>query len=112
MFIIAQGKENAMGNAPNEWLSAVALKDWMDAVVDLKQQEIRLKMFGNQLLLLDAGGVAQVYSLIGFMACAAGAELKEEIMDREYPFKYSFTYRGIQFFQLSEERLEGYVCAD
>ncbi len=98
-----------MENVSEEWLGTVALRDWMDSIVELKQCESRLKRFGNQILLPEAGEKVQVYSLIGSMASAAGVELEEEVRSGRYPFKYSFIYKGIRFFQLSEDRLEGHV---
>ena len=94
----------------NEWLNAVAIRDWMDAVVESRQRENQLKRFGNQILLLDVSETVHVDSQIGEMASAAGSVLKEEFRgDHECPYKYSFTYRGMKFFQISEERLEGYM---
>lgn len=114
VFIITQGKEKAMGNAPesDNWMNAVAIKDWLDAIVELRQRESQLKMFGSRLLLLEESEKIHVYSLIEFMAYAAGAELQEEVRYGKYPYRYSFIYKGIQFFQISEERLRGYICPE
>ena len=66
-------------------------------------------LFGS---LHEQGGM-QVYRGIEAIAQLMGLEIKEGKFDMgEYPYMYSFEYRDILFYQLSEKRFSGYGNAE
>lgn len=107
VFISAQGKENAMKKRSDDWIDDIIVKEWMNAIVDIRVKEAGLGKMGGSLKLIPPDMEVHVYEGIETIASAAGAELVMEILkEATYPFKYSFVYRGIKFFQVSNVRLE------
>lgn len=92
-----------------DWITESAVRDYLDAVVAIKVEEVKVKKLGQIELILFPNQV-HIHRGITEMAEAAGCELKEELhSDREgYPFEYFFKYKGIRFFQMEQERMAGY----
>lgn len=108
-----------MENVSNDWIDSVAIKDYLDAVVNSRQLESKLARFGDCIDLIIHPEEIHVHKGICEMAAAVAVELKEEdkrqdsfylehIDEMPFPFEYSFIYNGIRFFQLMRERFPGY----
>lgn len=110
VIIISQRKENAMENVSNNWIDSVAVKDYLDALVDFKKREVELSQFGGRIELAGTTQYVHIYKGIREMAAAVGAKIKEDFREKQirYPYQYSFIYNGIEFLCLSEERITDY----
>lgn len=92
-----------------DWINETAVRDYLDAVVAVKVEELKLEKFGQIELIVSPGRV-HVHCGISDMAKAVGCDLKEKKYpdQEEYPFEYFFGYKGVWFFQMEKERMEGY----
>lgn len=86
------------------------VKDWLDAHVDIIEQEKQLMHLNSsvrslhpmELIFLDTG--------IEIIADIMGLELECTVNeDRNYPYRYAIVYRNIEFVQGELKPLEG-VC--
>lgn len=95
-----------MGNRSDGWLDEVAVRDWLDAVVEARQRELRLQSFMGRYELVGVQRDIHVLDHIREMASAAGTVPREEhIGYGKYPYRHSFRYGGMTFFQMSRDRL-------
>ncbi|MDE5965860.1 MAG: hypothetical protein K2G89_03415 [Lachnospiraceae bacterium] len=103
-----------MENVLNDWVDSVAIKDYMDALVEFKKQESKLSQFGVHIELAGINEHVHVFRGIQDMVAAVGAKIKEEFREKQikYHYQYSFIYKGVTFLQLSEERMEEYDRSD
>lgn len=84
-------------------------REWLDAVVNLKKAEMELSDGENGRPIMQSEERVHIYKDVNLMASAAGAELCEERTEsKEYPFMYSFLYKGVLFLGFFKERLERY----
>lgn len=82
-------------------------RKWLDAVVELKMAERNLADSEDGTPIMIPNTDVHIYNQVIPMASAVGADLDvEDLHDREYPYRYSFVYKGVGFFGLSKERLE------
>lgn len=87
------------------------IKAWLDEIVDIVRREIDVECFSNNISLCNAYKYyTQFYQGIDIVADVMGLDLYESQRDDEkYRYEYSFTYKGVYFTQIEEERLERYV---
>lgn len=87
------------------------IKAWLDEIVDIVRRERDVECFSNNISLCNAYKYyTQFYQGIDIVADVMGLDLYESQRDDEkYRYEYSFTYKGVYFTQIEEERLERYV---
>lgn len=102
--ILAQAKEVCQGDKEK-------ILEWMDLMSDAI-----IKICENRCLDLSTGLVRgievtekkmYIYDGIEILAAAAGARMEEEITIKN-DFRYSFIYKDVKFYMLSDERLPGF----
>lgn len=87
------------------------MKAWLDEIVDIVRRERDVECFSNNISLCNVCKYyTQFYQGIDIVADVMGLDLHESQRDDEkYRYEYSFTYKGVYFTQIEEERLERYV---
>ncbi len=83
------------------------IKAWLDAWVDDIEKRRTLVNFNSQIKTHELHDYIFLSKGIDLVASAMGINLKEDFKEeeREFPYRYSFTYRGIEFIQYERERL-------
>lgn len=83
---------------------------WLDANVEARRRVFDLLKFDENIRACELDLSIHVFSGIEKLAEVAGVPLNESIRgDAEYPYQYSFVYKGIKVFQIEKGRL---VCED
>lgn len=88
------------------------VKEWLDKLIKNLKEAQENEHFNNQIIAIGPGEKIQIFRGIEIIADVMGVELKETRICSIYPFEYSFVYGGVEFHQLSGERLGKYAGAD
>lgn len=82
------------------------VKQWLDDLVDTYKRMNELSTYNEVISTCIYRESIQLFRCIDIVADIMGIKLEEKYTaDREYPFEYSFEYRGCKFNQLSQSRL-------
>lgn len=86
------------------------IKERLDKVVKNIKEAESLCDFNSQISFIRPLKRIHVFRGIDIIADSMGLELREENdWGDDLPYKYSFMYEGIEFFQLEQERLASFV---
>lgn len=86
------------------------IKEWLDKVVENIKETEKLCEFNTQINICHPGKGIHIFRGIDIIADNMSLELKEaNDQSTEFPYRYSFMYEGIEFFQLEQERLASFV---
>ena len=86
------------------------IKEWLESLIKVYHKTKATAEFDAQICICEpfSSGI-HIYKGIEMVADVMGLALKEIKRDDAYiPYEYSFIYKGVKFFQITEERLEGY----
>lgn len=86
-------------------LDALIIKDWLTALAEAYTRMKDIACLDSDICAIGPGWGIHLDTGIDIIAEKTGITLKEELCDSEYPYRYSFRYNGILFYQISSERL-------
>lgn len=86
-------------------LDALIIKDWLTALAEAYTRMEDIACLDSDICAIGPGWGIHLDTGIDIIAERTGITLKEEPCCREYPYRYSFRYNGILFYQISSERL-------
>ena len=85
------------------------IKEWLDFWVNSIEEQRKHVSFNNQICTYEPNNYVFV-KCIDQVADVMGMELKENIYAvGDFPYVYSFIYRGVEFLQSYETRLERFL---
>jgi len=86
------------------------LKEWMNLQVSLFKSAGAARCFNDQIVACcPYGRGIHIYCGLDIIADVLGLELKEKKTgDPQFEYEYTVFYDGVRFYQIEEERLEGY----
>lgn len=85
------------------------IRDWLDKLAELQKEQQQLSFFNSQIATTCGLDDIQIHRGIEIVADVMGLSLTETFRKGyEYPYKYSFSYEGVLFIQISTERLPGF----
>ena len=86
------------------------VKEWLDKLVANIIETESLYNFNEQIRVCRPGLTIHMFTGIDIVADVMGLELREDYEeDKDFPYRYSFEYKGNKFIQIEEERLESFV---
>lgn len=88
-----------------EMLDGLIIKDWLTALAETYTKMQGIACFDSNISAIGPGWGIQLDTGIDIIAEKTGITLNEELRGSEYPYKYSFIYNDILFYQVSRERL-------
>lgn len=86
-------------------LESIMIKDWLDALVDLYKRTIGTVNFSDDIRVYFPCLGFHIDKGIDEISRKTGISLHESRFSEEYPYKYSFIYKGVEFFQISDKRI-------
>lgn len=94
-------------------LDALIIKDWLENLVITYTRMRDLRVFDNEIKALYTGLGILMETGIDRIAEKTGIILEEELTgNSKYPYRYSFRYKDVEFYQISRERLWTGMPAD
>lgn len=110
--VLNDGKVEGFREEPGP-LDALITKDWMENLVIAYTRMCDLRDFNDEIKVICQEYGIHIDTGIDRIAEKTGIILKEEQTgDTEYPYRYSFRYKDVEFYQISEERLFTGIPAD
>ena len=100
-----------MEKMDDRWLKEAAVREFLDAHIRIQEMQKEKNVLCEGISMIGPDSMIAFREGIAEAAAFVGAELKEEYWQDtdehhfEYPWKYSFTYGGVEFYMLSEERM-------
>ncbi len=95
----------------DRWLKEAAMREFLDAHIRIQGMQKEKNVFCEGISMIGPDSMIAFREGVAEAAALVGAELKEEYWQDteehhfEYPWRYSFTYGGVEFYMLSEERM-------
>lgn len=87
-------------------LDALIIKDWLKDLVEIKTRMKDICCFDSGIRTIYPDDSIHISCGIDRISDMAGIELVEKETNYEdYPYRYSFEFMGMEFYQLSEKRL-------
>lgn len=86
-------------------LDALIIKDWLKALAETYTRMLDISCLDSEIMTVGPGHGIHIHTGIDIIAEKTGITLKEEPGISDYPYRYSFRYNGILFYQISSERL-------
>lgn len=103
--VLNDGKVEGFHEEPGP-LEALIIKDWLDNLIIAHTRMCDLRDFDDEIKALYPDVGITIYTGIERIAEKTGIILEEELTrSSEYPYRYSFRYKGTEFEQMSSERL-------
>ena len=83
------------------------IREWLDSIVDSLEQQKSLREFNSGISICIPCDSCLVREGIEIISDLIGLRLfHEEIKDGRWKYRYSFTYRGVNFYQYEENPLK------
>lgn len=90
----------------DRWLEAASIRDWLDKRITILEEQKRTFKFNDSVRCYNPGHEIPLDDGSVYIANLLGLELTETVKDHiEYPFRYEFKYKGVNFYQIAKERL-------
>ena len=110
--VLNDGKVEGFHEEPGP-LDALIIKDWMENLVITYTRMRDLRNFDSEIKMVYPGTGIHIDTGIDRIAEKAGIILEEkQTKNTEYPYRYSFRYKDVEFYQISRERLFTGIPAD
>lgn len=94
-------------------LEALIIKDWLENLVIAYTRMRDLRVFDNEIKAIYTGLGILMETGIDRIAEKTGIILEEELTgNSKYPYRYSFWYKDVEFYQISREKLWTGMPAD
>lgn len=84
----------------------ITIKEWLDKQLELRQAMEDIRELNSSVAICRTDTDITMSKGIVLVADIMGLELTEEVKQHtpQYPYWYSFVYKGVRFIQLSKER--------
>ncbi len=90
----------------DRWIEAIHTKGWLDGQIKLHNERLKTYELNDSVCLYIPEDYILMLNGIDYVADLLGLELKEELTGySDFPFRYSFEYKGTKFVKLSEKRI-------
>ncbi len=87
-------------------LQAAMARDWLNWQVKIHEMRKASSRFSDTVRLMEPDEGIHMQDGVFCLTELLGLDMEENVReDTLYPWKYSFLYKGVQFYQISGERL-------